>query len=139
MGSLLSIPTTDADLLSSPDAYDSRSLRTSVAGYKQRQKFLMPWRPTTATECPSSARKEGVTNKGQGQRRRLLPYHPWLAVCRVGLPAYDSHLRTSKLGIDFVVIVHGETCSVSTIENDGNCPAVLQYRIGVVGGGGAQS
>ena len=28
-----SSPTTDADLLSSPDAYDSRSLRTSVAGY----------------------------------------------------------------------------------------------------------
>ena len=30
MGSFLSSPATDADLLASPDAYDSRSLRTSV-------------------------------------------------------------------------------------------------------------
>jgi len=35
MGSFLSSPATDADLLASPDAYDSRSLRKSE-GYTSR-------------------------------------------------------------------------------------------------------
>jgi len=62
MGSLLSIPATNADLLASFDAYDSRSLRTSVAGYNGAQ--------PSGTESAQREETEPTT------RRPTTPYIP---------------------------------------------------------------
>jgi len=55
MGSLLSIPATDADLLSSPDANDSRSLRTSEGyTFTLYEKLILSWqRMMTSTHIMS--------------------------------------------------------------------------------------
>ena len=54
---------------------------------EDRVRFLQPWRPSSATDFPSSVRQSDKASKsGMERRRRLLPRHlddfPWLAVSR---------------------------------------------------------
>ena len=73
MGSFLSSPATDADLLASPDAYDSRSLRTSVEGYNGAQTCVVAGYIGAQPSGTESAQREETEPT---MRRPTTPYIP---------------------------------------------------------------
>jgi hypothetical protein len=91
-----------------------------ILSSEERVKFVIPWKPSSEEEYPSSERrdKNSVTKNGVQRRRRLLPRHletfPWLAVSKVtdGAFCVPCVLFTSDAGVGGRSQGHGQQTGI---------------------------